>query len=370
MIKNDYITDSDYYLLALTFVRDVGPLSSKKLLAHFKDPKRVFKASEEELAECPDIGPKKAKAIKNFQDWDKVEVHLKKLQDREMKILRFTDTKYPQNLREIEDAPIVLYYKGEYLKQDSLSIAVVGSRSMSDYGRKIASELAFGLASVGVSIISGFARGIDTVAHLAALKAKGRTIAVLGSGIDVIYPKENRTLYSKIMDSGCVISEFPLKTPPDKHNFPRRNRLISGLSLGVLVIEATASSGSLITAQYALDQNKEVFAVPGRIDSALSQGTNQLIKKGAKLVQKTEDILDELLPQLKGLLKTMPSQGEPLEINDRENAIFSLITEEPIHIDTLVRASGIPAEEALSLLLNLEIKGLVRQKEGKRFCKA
>ncbi len=359
-----------FYCLALSFVKDVGPLSARKLLARFKRPQNIFSASIEELAGCQDIGVKRAESIKAFQNWKAVEEHLNKIKNYGITLLRYTDSLYPQSLRELDDAPLLLYCKGNMLKEDALSIAVVGARGMTDYGRKVASQISSALASAGITVVSGLARGIDTVAHVGAIRAKGRTIAVMGSGIDIVYPPENKRLYEQIASSGCIISEFPLETPPEKHNFPRRNRLISGLSLGVLVVEAAQSSGSLITAEYALQQNKEVFAVPGRIDSMLSRGTNQLIRKGARLVQSAEDIIEELLPQLKGMIKGMPSEEEPLEISDKEKAIFSRLREEPQHIDNILRDSGISAEEALSLLLNLEIKGIVRQIEGKRFCKA
>lgn len=361
--------EENYYYLALSFVRDIGPLSAKRLLAVFKRPEDIFAASSEEIAQCQDIGPKKAKAIKDFKDWDMVDKQIKGIREMGIALLNYTNPLYPEALRELDDAPLLIYYKGSLIKEDKAALAIVGSRDMTDYGGKVALQISAALAKAGITIVSGLARGIDTMAHIGALRSKGRTIAVIGSGLDIIYPSENIDTYRKIASSGCILSEFPLGTHPDKHNFPRRNRLISGLSLGVLVVEATENSGSLITAQYALEQNKEVFAVPGRIDSPLSRGTNSLIKKGAKLVHDTEDIIEELLPQLKGLLKTTIEEATPLEITDKEKAIFSLIKEEPVHIDNLLRGSSMSAEEALALLLNLELKGLIRQKEGKRFCR-
>lgn len=364
------LKDEDYYYIALSQVKDVGPISAKSLLSHFKVPSRVFSASLEELASCNEIGVKKAQMIKSFDEWSKIDGYMKKMDSLNVSIIKYTDKEYPEGLKNIDDSPILLYCKGTIKKEDDISIAIIGSRNMTEYGRSNAHRLAFGLASVGITIVSGFARGIDTVAHQGALKAKGRTVAVIGSGLDIVYPSENIRLYSSIEKSGCIISEFPFGTPPDKHNFPRRNRLISGISLGVIVVEAAANSGSLITAQYALEQNKDVFAVPGNVNSVLSQGTNNLIKKGAKLVQHADDIIEELLPQLKNLVEKESSQAPTLEINDKEKAILSSLSDEPLHIDDIVRSSSLSVDELLVILLNLEIKGLIKQREGKRFCKA
>ncbi len=276
----------------------------------------------------------------------------------------------------------ILYAKGDLVEEDRFSLAMVGSRRMSEYGRKIAADLSFELALAGLTIVSGMARGIDTVSHTGALKAGGRSIAVLGCGLNICYPAENKELMTALSRSGCVISEFPLGTPPVRENFPRRNRLISGLSLGVLVVEATARSGSLITAGSALEQGKEIFAVPGNITSSSARGTNGLIKLGAKPVQSAEDIIEELSPQIKGLLrsvKTVPpsspqkvfdfsrTPAQRLEINDEERAICNILGSDSKHIDHIVRELKMPAARLSGLLLGLEMKGIVRQTAGNNF---
>lgn len=369
MSSNSSINEEDFYYLALSTVKDIGNITAKKLLAVYKSPKALFDAPEVALSKIGDVGDKRAKAIKTFSEWKQVENHIKTIISKGAWLLKITDERYPKSLREIDDSPFLLYCLGEYKKEDSIAVAIVGSRRMSDYGRKVTSQIARELSSAGVTVVSGFARGIDTIAHKSALEAGGRTVAILGSGIDIIYPSENKALFDKIIKSGCVMSEFSPNTPPDKFNFPKRNRIISGISLGVLVVEATMNSGSLITAQYALEQNKEVFAVPGNITNALSQGTNSLIKKGAKLIQRTEDIIEELLPQLKGMIKDNKSSTDRLEINHKEDAILKNLEDEPMHIDDIVRKTGLPPEELLTTLLGLELKGLIRQKEGKRFLK-
>jgi len=235
------------FWIALSDVPDVGPVTAKKLLAIYKKPEAVFKAPYKELANIRGIGTAKAKNIKGYSEWGKIDAQLKKLDATGIKIVSFSNKDYPETLKNIEDAPIVLYIKGTIQKEDRYAVAVVGSRKYSSYGKLAAEKLSSELSSMGFTIVSGMARGIDTLAHTAAVKSGGRSIAVLGSGIDVPYPPENRGLMEKLSGSGCVISEFPPGTLPERENFPKRNRIISGLSLGVLVVEATADSGSLIT---------------------------------------------------------------------------------------------------------------------------
>ncbi|MFN3396202.1 MAG: DNA-processing protein DprA, partial [Thermodesulfovibrionales bacterium] len=272
---------------------------------------------------------------------------------------------YPSLLREIEDAPVILYVKGEIKEEDRFSISIVGSRNATPYGRSVTEKIAGELAESGFTIVSGLARGVDTIAHLSSLRSGGRTIAVMGSGIDLIYPPENKWLFDKIIDSGYVVTEFPPGTPPDKGNFPKRNRLISGLSLGVVVVEATEGSGALITARAALEQNREVFAIPGNISSPNSKGTNELIKRGAKLVQRSDDIIEELAPLLRGLIR--PKEKCHVELTDEEREICNKLTSEPRHIDEIMRRSGFPMQKVLSILLGLELKGVVSQMDGKMF---
>ncbi len=266
---------------------------------------------------------------------------------------------------------MVLYVKGEILAQDKLAVAVVGSRLASFYGLQTAERLSFELASHGITVVSGLARGIDSSAHKGALKAKKRTIAVLGSGLANIYPEENIELADKISETGAVISEFPMRTIPDKGNFPKRNRIISGLSLGVVCVEAAEKSGALITCDCALEQGREVFAVPGKVDSMTSKGTNRLIKQGAKLAQGVEDILEEL-----NLFDYVSHQdGDSRSriggsvLDKDESLVYTLLSSDPKYIDDICEESGIALNRISSILLNLEIKKFVRQLPGKNFVK-
>ena len=353
------------FWIALSDVPDIGPVTARKLLAIYKKPEAVFKAPYKELANIRGIGPAKAKNIKGYSEWGKIDAQLKKLDATGIKIVSFSNKDYPEMLKNIEDAPIVLYIKGIIQKEDRYAVAIVGSRKYSSYGKLAAEKLSSELSSMGFTIVSGMARGIDTLAHTAAINSGGRSIAVLGSGIDVPYPPENRGLMEKLAASGCVISEFPPGTLPERENFPKRNRIISGLSLGVLVVEATADSGSLITASCALEQGKEVFAVPGNINSVNSKGTNDLIKKGAKLVQSAEDVIEELAPILKGYIRTREKAN--IELSVEEKRLCDIMTAEPKHVDMLSRESKMPAQKVLGILLSLELNGIAKQAEGKKF---
>src|SRR3990170_2424268 len=353
------------YWVALSALPDIGPVLSRKLLSLFKTPEGIFGAEIDDLLSLEGIGINRAKNIKEFTHWDIVDNQVKVLKNTGITIVNLHNPSYPEMLREIEGAPVVLYTKGDLQQQDKYAIAIVGSRKPSPYGTSVAESIAEELASMGFTIVSGMARGIDSISHRGALRARGRTIAVLGSGLDVPYPSENRGLMDKIAGCGCVVSEFPPGTPPDKENFPRRNRIISGLSLGILVIEATADSGSLITAGYALEQGREVFAIPGNITSLTSVGTNELIKRGAALTRKAEDIVGELAPVLKGFIRS--KEKAKIEITDEEKKICNLLTGEPKQIDNISRESGLPTSKVLEILLRLELKGVIRQITGNRF---
>ena len=287
--------------------------------------------------------------------------------------LRLTDEGYPTNLKYIYDPPPALYIKGNIIPQDNIAIAIVGSRQASYYGLKNAQELAFELAAKGITIISGLARGVDSAAHRGALKAKGRTIAVLGSGLNMIYPVENKGLAEEISQNGAVISEFSQDTPPHRQNFPRRNRIISGLSLGVLVVEAAKRSGALITVGFALEQGREVFALPGKIDSFTSQGTHDLIKQGAKLVESTEDIIEELEPLRSSQTNQTRSESKTkIEPNlpEEEKQVYSCLSCEPLHIDELAQKVNLSYGRLLTCLLKLEYKKLVKELPGKAFVRS
>ena len=282
-------------------------------------------------------------------------------------LLTFEDGEYPACLREIGDPPCVLYYAGCAEVLQGPAVAIVGTRRPSPYGRAVAERLAEDLASRGVVVVSGLAVGIDSSAHWGALKG-GQTVAVLGSGLESLYPKENRKLMEKITERGAVVSEFPLGTEPFAGNFPRRNRIISGLAQAVVVVEAAEKSGSLITSGFALDQGRDVMAVPGNVTSDVSRGTNRLIKEGAKLIEDWEDIAEELpSPLCEKLLAQKEGETQPLPLlNDEEAAVYKLLkTDEFIHIDELLERSSLSVSELLVLLLNLEIKGLITQSPGK-----
>ncbi|NWF52454.1 MAG: DNA-protecting protein DprA [Nitrospirae bacterium] len=353
------------YWVALSELEDIGPVLSKKLLSIFKTPERIFKAEMSDLLSVEGIGINRARNIKGFPNWKNVDKHLKVLEERDIKVVDIDSPSYPEMLKQIEDAPVVLYVKGEIKKEDRYAIAIIGSRKPTPYGISVAENISEELASMGFTIVSGMARGIDAISHKGALRAGGRTIAVLGSGIDIPYPAENKCMMDKIVTSGYIVSEFPPGTPPDKENFPRRNRIISGLSFGVLVIEATSDSGSLITAGYALEQGREVFAIPGNITSPASAGTNELLKKGAILTRYAEDIISELAPVLKGFIRSR--QKDKIEITDEEKKVCNYLTGEPKHIDNISRESGLPTSKVLEILLRLELKGLIRQITGNRF---
>lgn len=280
--------------------------------------------------------------------------------------LTWVDDNYPERLREVDDSPPVLYVLGEILPADSWAVGVVGTRRPTSYGREAASQLSSGLANAGITVVSGLAVGIDTVAHHWALQSGGRTIAVLGSGLDVIYPPENRRLVEQIVaeGKGAVVSEFSLGTPPDAMNFPSRNRIISGLSLGVLVVEAGVKSGALITAAFALEQGREVFATPGPITSKMSEGPNNLLKKGAKCVTTPDDILEELNMQMVSehveAVRAIPS-------DPTERKLLDLLQDAPLHIDELTESSGLPPSTVSSVLTMMELKGMVRHLGGMQY---
>lgn len=353
------------YWIALSAVPDIGPVFAKKLLSLFKTPERIFDAEMDDLLSLEGIGINRSKNIKEFSLWEIVDKQIKVLEKEGIDVVSLHDSFYPEMLREIEDAPVVLYMKGDIQPQDRYAIAIVGSRKPTPYGTSVAENISGELASMGFTVVSGLARGIDSTSHKGALRAGGRTLAVLGSGLDVPYPSENRGLMDKIAGSGCVISEFPPGTSPDKENFPRRNRIISGLSLGVLVIEATSDSGSLITAGCALEQGREVFAIPGNITASTSEGTNELIRRGAILTRRAEDIVEELAPVLKGFIRS--KEKAKIEVTNEEENLCNFLSGEPKHIDIISRESGLPTSKALEILLSLELKGAIRQTMGNRF---
>ncbi|MBW2630543.1 MAG: DNA-protecting protein DprA [Deltaproteobacteria bacterium] len=363
------------YWLALKFVEKVGNVGFNNLVETFGSPRAVFDAPASSLQKIHRITQKTARDIKNFDNWARVEKELELADKSNVSIITSDSPLYPRLLLNIYDFPPILYIRGTLSNQD-INIAVVGSRMASTYGRFTTERLCRELVMKGITVVSGMARGIDSAAHAGAIAGKGRTIAVLGSGIDVIYPPENRKLFEKIAEHGAVITEFPFSTQPLASNFPARNRIISGLSLGVVVVEANEKSGSLITARVALEQGREVFAVPGSIDSTGTKGTHRLIREGAKLVENTYDILEEILPQLNLNHTTAKSSdekpvqghsGRSEELNADERAILKLIGKKPVHIDSLATDSSYQIHDILSILMSLELGDYVEQLPGKNF---
>ena len=299
---------------------------------------------------------------------------MERLQATEVRLTTLGEASYPEALRWIPEPPPVLYIWGTLQPADSLAVAVVGSRKPSPYGQLAAQRLSAELAQYGFTVVSGLARGVDSLAHQGALQAGGRTIAVLGSGINVVYPPEHRRLYEAIREQGAVVSEFPFDTKPERWNFPRRNRIISGLTLGTLVIEASDQSGSLHTARHALEQGREVFAVPGRIDAPSSRGTNNLIKRGAKLVEGLDDILEEFPEAVRRAVRqhgtapvSIDTPQMPTDLTPDEARVLESVPPEETHIEAIIHASQLPAQAVASILLTLELRGLVRQFPGKLF---
>jgi DNA processing protein len=359
--------------LGLRSIPGVGLVLAQRLLQRFGGPAAVFAASFQDLMGVKGMTPDLARAILGFRDWDRLEARLAQLTAQGAQMLTRDDPGFPAGLRQIPYPPLLLYFKGDLTPADHLAVAMVGTRSASYYGLKAARRLAGALAARGVTVVSGLARGIDTAAHQGAMEMSGRTLAVLGCGLDVVYPPENVKLYNEIPEHGALISEFPLGTPPEARNFPIRNRIISGLALGLVVIEAGVKSGTAITVRYALDQGREVFAVPGPIDSPTSAGPHRLIQEGAKLVQAVEDILQELpaLKQAPGPLfapAAAPNRVTEAPIPVRpapEDPLLPLLGSEPVQLEELVQAARLPVQEVLSRLTLLELQGLVQELPGK-----
>ncbi len=351
--------------LSIAAAPGVGQSRLLALLKRFGDPSRVLEASPPDLQEGAGLDTRTATALRESVRPDVGRAQCKILEGIGANLLIHGQTGYPELLYHIYSPPPLLFVMGEWLPQDTRAVAVVGARRASSYGRRVARTLGRELAQRGLTVVSGMARGVDSESHRGALDAGGRTVAVLGSGLDVPYPPENASLMVEIACHGAVLTEFPPGTEPLAGNFPQRNRLISGLSHGVVVVEAAERSGAMITAGYALDQGKDVFAVPGSIESRTSAGTNLLIKRGAKLVQVVEDILEELPPSIAvGLEPSPPSLTKP------EEAIWQGLEQGPLHIDALARALGTDTSKLLATLLGMELRGVVRQQPGKIFSRA
>lgn len=368
------MTSREAYI-ALNMVDGVGPIRLRALLDRFNEPQAILSATKVDLMQVDGVGEEVARSIIGWREKVDPDAELQRIEKAAVQVVTRDDPEYPKNLREVYDPPIILYVKGTLSERDALSIAVVGSRRTTLYGQDMARKLAYQLGRVGVTVVSGLARGIDTAAHTGTLQAKGRTVAVIGCGIDIVYPAENEKLANEIVEKGgAVVTEFPFGVKPDKQNFPMRNRIISGWSLGTVVVEANLKSGALITANQAAEQGRQVFAVPGRADSILSRGTNKLIKDGAKLTEDAEDILSEfeyLLPKRATGQAEEASEGEgtkpALVLSEMEEKVMAHVGQEETAIDEIIRSSGLTTACVSATLLSLEMKRLVRQLPGKLY---
>jgi len=364
--------DSREALIALNLIEGVGPVRARSLIEHFGEAPKILAASKHELLRVRNIGDDTAEKISGWEKSIDLAGELKRITDFGCHVLISSDENYPASLREIYDPPLVLYVKGELTAKDKNAVAMVGSRQTTHYGIETARKLAYQLAYVGVTVVSGGARGIDTASHQGALSAKGRTVAVLGTGINIIFPTENAELFERIAANGAVITQFPFNRPADKQSFPIRNRIVAGMTLGTIVVEANLSSGALITANFATEYGRQIFAVPGRIDSPRSKGCHELIKKGAKLCEGAEDVLSEF----EYLFPTSNRPAAPnetgvlpaLELSANEQKVFdALKTDDELTTDEVIRASGLPSSAVSVTLLSLEMKRVVRQLPGKLF---
>ena len=359
----DIECNMSYLFIDLFDIPRMTEAKLKNLLQTFSTPEAIFEASSIELSAVKGIDNDIASNIKNYTRSKETDEKCRRAEQLGVKIISYLDTNYPKNLKNTSHSPPVLFIRGEIKEQDEKALAIIGTRQPTPYGKMVAEKFASELAQIGITIVSGLARGIDTAAHVGALKVNGRTIGVLGCGVDVYYPPENRNLYNEIAQNGAVISEFNLGTTPFAMNFPKRNRIISGLSLGVLAVEAPADSGVLNTVTWAADQGREVFAVPGAIDRQNTAGTNRLIKDGAKPVFSIDDICEEL--------KIVFDRKEKKEIpvSDLEKKILDILSSEPLYPDQMTEILKEPMPVLLPQLLSLEIKGLVKQLPGNKYVK-
>ena len=358
--------------IVLNMIEHVGPVRLRQLLDFFAgDPTAILRATVGQLAAVRGIGPDTAAAIGAWEKTVDLAAELRRISDFGCHVVAQSDPDYPAMLREIYDPPIVLYVKGTLKLEDRNGIALVGSRQTTTYGNEVARRLGYQLAYTGVTVVSGGARGVDTAAHQGALTAKGRTVAVLGTGINIVFPAENRELFERIADNGAVITQFPFNRSADKQTFPIRNRIVAGMTLGTVVVEANLTSGALITANFANEYGRQVFAVPGRIDSPRSKGCHELIKKGAKLCEGIEDILSEFEYLFPPSNKS-PSVAETgllpaLALSEHEQKIMAVLNAHEQTTDDIIRAVGLPASTTSVALFSLEMKRLIRQLPGKLF---
>ena len=391
-------------LIHLNLIPGIGNHTIRRLLAAFGSAEKSLAATSEELAQIDGLTPDVRQHLIDGRSRAPLAQELELIEQHQCHIVTLNDESYPPLLKQISDPPVLLYITGQLPIVDTLSVAIVGSRSPTEYGKTISQQLSHQLAARGITVVSGFARGIDTCAHRGALEAGGRTVAVFGCGLSIMYPETNQALAAEMIKSGALVSEFPMTMPPRGANFPRRNRVISGLTLGTLVVEASDRSGSLITARHAAEQGREVFAVPGQIFSNVSRGTHSLINQGATLINSVDDILDALPQDYTGILRQEPTTRQPTPGPDRgskrsdkttrpqsveakstpasqsntqaelnltpdEQAVLATMDASSIHIDQIARDTQLPIGKVSSLLVMLELKGIVQQLPGKQFVK-
>jgi DNA processing protein len=351
------------YWVGFNLVKGIGAVRLQSLCDHFGDLALAWQAPLDAL-QAAGLSPKLSSRVAQVRSDVDLDMVLARMRDLGIEILTWDDDLYPPRLKEIDQPPPVLYVRGGFTPEDAWAVAVVGTRRVSAYGRQVTEELGSFLAANGVTVISGLARGVDAIAHQSALKAGGRTIAVLGCGVDRVYPPEHTQLADKLIASGALISDYAPGTPPDASNFPPRNRIISGLSMATVVVEAGETSGALITAQFAIDQGREVFAVPGNILAPQSKGTNRLIAQGARPLLSVRDLLDVLnltrVSEQRIVRMVLPS-------NETESKLMSVLTHEPLHMDEIRNQTGLPIERVSASLAMMELKGLVRQVGGQNY---
>lgn len=358
-------------LIALNMIEGVGPIRARHLIDSLGDAAAILSASRGRLLQVNGIGQDTASAIADWESSVDLNGELRRIREFSCLTLTTEDDTYPKWLREIYDPPLVLYVRGDLLERDANSVAIVGSRMTTHYGTETARKLSYQLAYAGVTVVSGAARGIDTAAHQGALSGKGRTIAVLGTGINLIVPPENAGLLDRIAETGAVITQFPFNRKADRQSFPIRNRIVAGMTMGTVVVEAALRSGALITSNFAVDYGRQVFAVPGRIDSPRSKGCHDLIKNGAKLCESTEDILSEfeyLFPaRNRGKASDPPGAPPAMTLSDEEQKVCDTLAAEEMNIDAIIHQSGLTPAAVSVALLRLEMKKCVRQLPGKIF---
>jgi len=359
---------SDRYWIGLKSIAGIGNVTFRRLLEHFDTPEEALAAPAAALAAVRGVTDTTIGAITCGRWRTFAETECARLADSGARLVTFTSAEYPKSLFEIPDPPPFLYVRGE-LRSSEPAVAIVGSRRATAYGLQTAARLAEALGSHGITVVSGMARGVDTAGHKGALAGGGRSIGVLGCGIDKIYPPENRKLFEEMAQKGALVSEFPLGTLPLAENFPRRNRIISGLSRAVLVVEAAENSGSLITAQFALEHGRDVYAVPGNISFATSRGSNRLIKQGAKLVDCVNDILEDIPAHavVPGDTGQTAAKFHTFSLTPKEAAIYELLARSPLHVDDIITQTELTAGEVSSMLLHLELKGAVQPLPGSHY---